>query len=174
MYRGSPSPIFDVPEFPALRRVKPLPKRRRTTASMNDEHTLELVAQGATALLQQSAAAAILHQQQQQHGLDGLPPTLTPEDLLTHSDTLSARMALQNYYMPLLGGVQNFLANATNNAPGGEGDPANNTAAAAAAAAFAAMAGAGAGRNGSSPLPVPELDSIEFGLLASRWEALEV
>ncbi|KAJ7846274.1 hypothetical protein B0H13DRAFT_2408432 [Mycena leptocephala] len=29
MNRG-PSPIFDVPEFPTLRRVKPLPKRRRT------------------------------------------------------------------------------------------------------------------------------------------------
>lgn len=26
------SPLFDVPEFPALRRVKPLPKRRRTSA----------------------------------------------------------------------------------------------------------------------------------------------
>ncbi|KAJ8457183.1 hypothetical protein ONZ45_g18417 [Pleurotus djamor] len=35
MYRSS-SPIFDVPEFPALRRVKPLPKRRRTSISSSD------------------------------------------------------------------------------------------------------------------------------------------
>ncbi|KAJ8503058.1 hypothetical protein ONZ45_g11192 [Pleurotus djamor] len=35
MYRSS-SPIFDVPEFPALRRVKPLPKRRRTSTSSSD------------------------------------------------------------------------------------------------------------------------------------------
>ena len=31
MYRGSTSPIFDAPEFAPLRRVKPLPKRRRTS-----------------------------------------------------------------------------------------------------------------------------------------------
>jgi len=38
MYRGSPSPSespqFDAPDFPHFRRVKPLPKRRRTSATV--------------------------------------------------------------------------------------------------------------------------------------------
>ncbi|KAJ3801069.1 hypothetical protein GGU11DRAFT_675826 [Lentinula aff. detonsa] len=33
MYRNVSSPIFDVPEFPTLRRVKPLPKSRRTSST---------------------------------------------------------------------------------------------------------------------------------------------
>ncbi|KAJ3825721.1 hypothetical protein F5880DRAFT_1477756 [Lentinula raphanica] len=33
MYRNVSSPIFDAPEFPTLRRVKPLPKRRRTSST---------------------------------------------------------------------------------------------------------------------------------------------
>ncbi|KAF8961513.1 hypothetical protein BDZ97DRAFT_1200995 [Flammula alnicola] len=117
MYRGTPSPIFDVPEFPTLRRVKPLPKRRRTSAGTGNENmpptsVSALAAQGATALLQQGAAAAFLQQQQHQQPLDVLGPNATAEELLAHADTLSARMALQSYYMPILGGVQNFLAGA--------------------------------------------------------------
>ena len=50
--------------------------------------------------------------------LPGLPPdagacgesTTTAEELLAHADTLSARMALQSYYMPMLGSVHEFLA----------------------------------------------------------------
>ena len=181
MYRrGTPSPIFDVPEIPTLRRVKPLPKRRRTTGVANLDHhedTLSLtspalVAQSAQALLQQSAAAALLHQhQQQQQPLDILGPNATAEELLAHADTLSARMALQSYYMPILGGVQNFLAGAAMGNGGGAGDrnnpTNNNTPAAAAAEALAAVAGAG--RNGQLHFPMPpgplsDLDSLEFGV----------
>ncbi|KAF8159853.1 hypothetical protein B0H34DRAFT_655742 [Crassisporium funariophilum] len=117
MYRGTPSPIFDVPEFPALRRVKPLPKRRRTMAGHDTTLTL-----------------ALLHQQP----LDILGPNATAEELLAHADTLSARMALQSYYMPILGGVQSFLAGAAANG--------------------------GAGRNGQLPADLADLDSIEFGV----------
>lgn len=48
--------------------------------------------------------------------LPGLPPdptcgdATTAEELLAHADTLSARMALQSYYMPMLGSVHEFLA----------------------------------------------------------------
>ena len=190
MYRATSSPIFDVPEIPTLRRAKPLPKRRRTTGTATDsvhqEDTLSLsspalVAQSAQALLQQSAAVALLHQhqQQQQQPLDVLGPNATPEEFLSHADTLSARMALQNYYMPILGGVQSLLAGAS--AMSNSGDRNNNTnvnnntvnnnrsntAVAAAAAALAAVAGAGAGRNGQShmqPGPLSDLDSLEFGV----------
>lgn len=193
MYRGTPSPIFDVPEIPTLRRVKPLPKRRRTTRAadlVHQEETLSLsspalVAQSAQALLQQSAAAASLLHQQQQQPLDVLGPNATAEELLAHADTLSARMALQSYYMPILGGVQSFLAGAAAiSSGGGTGDRNNtsannnnnnianntgNTAMAAAAAALAAVAGAGAGRNGQLHFPMPpgplsDLDSLEFGV----------
>lgn len=40
VYHRSPtsdSPIFDIPEFPALRRVKPLPKRRRVNNDDDDD-----------------------------------------------------------------------------------------------------------------------------------------
>jgi len=172
MYRGTPSPIFDVPEFPTLRRVKPLPKRRRTSApisersnplSLSPATASALAAQGATALLHQSAAAAILQQHQQQlpPSLDTLGPNATAEELLAHADSLTARMALQNYYMPILGGVQNFLAGSASGH--GAGNDASNATNAAAAAAAALAAVAGAGRNGQLP-PLSELDSIEFGV----------
>jgi hypothetical protein len=117
--------------------------------------------QSAIALLQQDAAAAFLQQQHQ--SLDALGPNGTPEELLAHADSLSARMALQNYYMPILGGVQSFLAgNVTHgNAEGGNNNS-NTTAAAAAAAALAAVANAG--RNGQLSLPLNDMDSIEFGV----------
>lgn len=85
MYSASPPPppIFDVPEFPTLRRVKPLPKRRRTldTAPVEDAGTPPAV----------------------------LGPDATAEELIAHADTLSAQMALQSYYMPILGGVQELF-----------------------------------------------------------------
>jgi hypothetical protein len=179
MYRGTTSPIFDVPEIPTLRRVKPLPKRRRTTGAtdlVHQEDTLSLsspalVAQSAQALLQQSAAVALLHQHQQQQPLDVLGPNATAEELLAHADTLSTRMALQSYYMPILGGVQSLLAGA---AAAGDGNNTNvnnntnNTAMAAAAAALAGVAGVasgGAGRNLPMPSgPLSNIDSLEFGV----------
>ncbi|TFY69431.1 hypothetical protein EVJ58_g445 [Rhodofomes roseus] len=86
MYRAL-SPVFDVPELPTLRRVKPLPKRRRTSEpSQNDDATRPMPA---------------------------LPSSMldaTPEELVVHADALSAQMALQSYYMPVLGGVQELFA----------------------------------------------------------------
>lgn len=113
MYRGGGSPVFDVPEFPTLRRVKPLPKRRKTSPTASSDPTSNNAANAA---------------------LDMINPDATAEELLAHAETLSARMALQSYYVPILGGVQDFLAGA----------------------AAAAKPGAG----GASP----NLDSLEFGV----------
>ncbi|KAL4252885.1 hypothetical protein ABKN59_003589 [Abortiporus biennis] len=81
MYRAS-SPIFDVPEFPTLRRVKPLPKRRRTSDPPPHDG-LESI----------PSSPAILG------------PDATPEELIAHADSLSSQMALQSYYMPIVGGM---------------------------------------------------------------------
>ncbi|TFK51996.1 hypothetical protein OE88DRAFT_1629074 [Heliocybe sulcata] len=72
MYRAS-TPVFDVPEFPTMRRVKPLPKRRRTMEPLPQDV--------------------------------GAPAGAAVDEL----DSLSAQMALQSYYMPILGGVQELL-----------------------------------------------------------------
>ncbi|KAJ6616999.1 hypothetical protein B0H10DRAFT_2035123 [Mycena sp. CBHHK59/15] len=102
MNRG-PSPIFDVPEFPTLRRVKPLPKRRRTVAVSSD---------GDDATTLPSLAAL------------GLPfplpgPDATAEELIAHAESLSAHMALQSYYMP---GLQDIFNRGTEgNAVNGNG-----------------------------------------------------
>ncbi|KAI0048780.1 hypothetical protein FA95DRAFT_1011868 [Auriscalpium vulgare] len=75
IYRSA-SPIFDVPEFPPLRRVKPLPKRRRS--SLDSLPPLPPV----------------------------LPPTPGPDasadELIAHAEALSAHMTLQAYYLPTL------------------------------------------------------------------------
>ena len=175
IYRGTPTPIFDVPEIPTLRRVKPLPKRRRTTGSTDLVHqgdTLSLsspalVAQSAQALLQQSAAVALLHQHQQQP-LDALGLNATAEEILAHADTLSARAALQSYYMPILGGVQSLLAGAaTGDRNNTNANNSGNTAVAAAAAALAAVTGATGGGARNLPMPpgpISDLDSLEFGV----------
>lgn len=79
MYR-SPSPIFDTPEVLALRRMKPLPKRRRTSSESSHD--------------------------------DVSPPELPPEPDTTDissADALSAQLALQSYYMPVLGGMQELF-----------------------------------------------------------------
>ncbi|KAF8211104.1 hypothetical protein K438DRAFT_1569823 [Mycena galopus ATCC 62051] len=94
MNRG-PSPIFDVPEFPTLRRVKPLPKRRRTNeATLPDGDD--------------SSPASL-----------GLPfplpgPDATAEELIAHAESLSAHMALQSYYMPGLQDIFNRSAELAN------------------------------------------------------------
>ena len=112
MYRAT-SPIFDVPEFPALRRVKPLPKRRRTSTmtTMPDPD--------------QAATKNPLFLASALDGLQSPGPDATAEELLVHAETLSTRMALQSYYMN--GGVPDFLtrartnSNDNNNGKGGYG-----------------------------------------------------
>ena len=83
-------PIFDIPEFPQLRRVKPLPKRRRTNECASSDRRASPVA--ATAL---SGSA---------HATENSSVVLdTVTDEL--AKTLSTTMALQSYYMPTPGGV---------------------------------------------------------------------
>ncbi|KAJ6580865.1 hypothetical protein B0H19DRAFT_928956 [Mycena capillaripes] len=94
MNRG-PSPIFDVPEFPTLRRVKPLPKRRRTADTVPPDGD-DVAALPSLATL-------------------GLPfplpgPDATAEELIAHAESLSAHMALQSYYMP---GLQDIFSRST-------------------------------------------------------------
>lgn len=86
MYRAS-SPIFDVPEFPTLRRVKPLPKRRRTSDPPLED--IENVAPSSPML----------------------PTEVIPDELIAQADSLSAQLQsqLQSYYMPILGGVQDLF-----------------------------------------------------------------
>ncbi|KAI0321563.1 hypothetical protein OF83DRAFT_1098617 [Amylostereum chailletii] len=99
------SPIFDVPELPALRRVKPLPKRRRTSAP--DDAT----ASSAIDPRQPAQLSALL------------PPTPGPdapaEELIAHAEALTAQMALQSYYMPILSGVHDLMGGG---APDDDGD----------------------------------------------------
>ncbi|KAF9244128.1 hypothetical protein BU15DRAFT_71693 [Melanogaster broomeanus] len=80
MHHRGPSPVFDTPEFPLLRRLKPLPKRRRTS----------------------DVAAHV-------SGLDNfIPPTAAAEslaeELISHTDSLSSQMAMRSYYSSVLGG----------------------------------------------------------------------
>ncbi|KIL65620.1 hypothetical protein M378DRAFT_76773 [Amanita muscaria Koide BX008] len=97
MYAGSPT-IFNVPEITTLRRVKPLPKRRRTSAHgpSSMASAVPVMASPLGAAVAAAAAAVVAAEEE--------------EELLARADSLSARMALQSYYMPMLGSVQEFLA----------------------------------------------------------------
>ncbi|KAI0653146.1 hypothetical protein C8Q70DRAFT_648594 [Cubamyces menziesii] len=125
MYRP-PSPVYDVPELPTLRRVKPLPKRRRTSGSAPHDHLDSAATPGSggggtpNPTPNSTTSPASAHGQQQdssdghttaQDGEDGVPPS-TPS-LEGHAtappDMLTAQMALQAYYMPVLGGVRDLF-----------------------------------------------------------------
>ena len=100
MYRqpSPPSPTFDVPELPApLRRMKPLPKRRRTSDptphDRNDEGGLASPA-GATTPGQS-------HDDGSQEHSDLGPGTPDPAQ--------AAKTVLEAYYMPVLGGVPDLF-----------------------------------------------------------------
>ena len=164
MYRGTPPPIFDVPEFPTLRRIKPIPKRRRTTGPGNEQLGPLSEAPGSSAFQNDTTTHSQTSQRSTPPPLDPFVPSEIAEELLSRVDNLSTRVALQNYYIPILGNVQNFLAN--HGASAASRDGASNSATAAASAAAAALAAiAGAGRNGSLPIPpLADLDSIEFGV----------
>lgn len=110
--------MFDVPEFPTLRRVKPLPKRRRTSAesagngSFADFPTDTGVLIGgedgtATYVPSDSSLPPMPVLSSLQLPMPG--PDATTEELLAHANTLSSHMALQSYYMPMLGGVQDLF-----------------------------------------------------------------
>jgi len=85
MHHQGSSPAFDAHEFPpSVRRLKPLPKRRRTS---------DVVAQvsGPDDLIQPMA------------DLLGSAESLA-EELIARADSLSCQMALQSYYSSVLGG----------------------------------------------------------------------
>ena len=83
---GALSPVFDVPEVPTLRRVKPLPKRRRTSEPSHNDDGGRPISAFSSGTLDASS-----------------------EELMAHADALSAQMALQSYYMPVLGGVHDLF-----------------------------------------------------------------
>ncbi|KAF8826180.1 hypothetical protein HHX47_DHR6000743 [Lentinula edodes] len=105
MCRNVSSPIFDVPEFPTLRRVKPLPKRRRTSSthfSVLDSSTTNNIDSGSrnTPRMLVAEANGVPHSLHMP-GLPPIPlslpgPDATAEELLAHAD------ALQSYYFPIL------------------------------------------------------------------------
>ncbi|KAJ3768367.1 hypothetical protein FB446DRAFT_650556 [Lentinula raphanica] len=80
MYRNVSSPIFDAPEFPTLRRVKPLPKRRRTSSTQ-----LSVLSPGPT--------------NSSEFGVESFPRMFVAEsnaeELLAHTD------ALRSYHLPI-------------------------------------------------------------------------
>ncbi|KAH7885754.1 hypothetical protein F5I97DRAFT_1149267 [Phlebopus sp. FC_14] len=84
MYHRGSSPVFDTPEIsPSTRRLKPLPKRRRTS-------DVVARASGADDLI--SPMADFLG------GAESIA-----EELIAHADSLSSQMALQSYYTSILG-----------------------------------------------------------------------
>ncbi|KAF8623117.1 hypothetical protein AX17_007551 [Amanita inopinata Kibby_2008] len=158
---SSQSPIFNVPEIATLRRVKPLPKRRRTNPSLLPAVPSSLSAAAAAAAAVVASTGSLIGDPELEAAANALlvppPPVPSPpssvlpapppssstitssggsgglglgvnldpdslglhlpdpceataEELLAHADTLSARMALQSYYMPMLGSVHEFLA----------------------------------------------------------------
>ncbi|KAI9067972.1 hypothetical protein FKP32DRAFT_1600863 [Trametes sanguinea] len=119
MYRP-PSPVFDVPELPTLRRVKPLPKRRRTSDTAPPDR-LDSSTNGGNApanATRPSTGTAGDHadrhdgQTTGQDGQNGAPPPPPPTTTTTGGatpDIMTAQMALQAYYMPVLGGVRDLF-----------------------------------------------------------------
>ncbi|KAH9479745.1 hypothetical protein JR316_0008340 [Psilocybe cubensis] len=161
MNRGSPSPIFDVPEFPALRRVKPLPKRRRTTVSADNENGLSMSSTPSGIPIPDLPFFEHIAQQVVQRHLAMANGATSVEDLVVESDELMGSLSLQDYYLPPMAGSQRFMGVGETDVDG-ENRNASNAAAAAAAAAISAVTAAG--RNGQIPLPMSDLDSLEFGV----------
>lgn len=99
----SASPIFDVLEFPPLRRVKPLPKRRRTTGPEPDGNKGLLAAPSSNTQAVDPAA----------------------DELVA---SFSTSMALQSYYLPTLGDLREAMkaeSNSPSAIPPNEGDGQN-------------------------------------------------
>ncbi|TFK88422.1 hypothetical protein K466DRAFT_520836 [Polyporus arcularius HHB13444] len=99
MYRP-PSPPYEVPELPSLRRVKPLPKRRRTSDPRPDDDEIS------------NATHAGAGEQ------DNSPDHTDADEPPAHDPSLAAQMALQAYYMPVLGGVRDLFKNTTSRGVG--------------------------------------------------------
>src|ERR1700761_5404833 len=98
------SPGFDIPDYLPLRRVKPLPKRKRNSPDPAGPLPLNAM----------------------------LPPILPPppgpgataEELIAHAEVLSAQINFQSYFLPAaLSGVADFARNSVDAPPAPEGAP---------------------------------------------------
>ncbi|KAI6014062.1 hypothetical protein BKA83DRAFT_684969 [Pisolithus microcarpus] len=90
-HRGSP-PVFDAPEFPPLRRLKPLPKRRRTSDCATD-------------IVATDQSVDILSLPAPMASLFGGVQSIA-EDPIAQAGSLTSQIALQSYYASILtGGV---------------------------------------------------------------------
>ncbi|KAF8449335.1 hypothetical protein L210DRAFT_3609648 [Boletus edulis BED1] len=84
MHHQGSSPTFDASEFPPLRRLKPLPKRRRTSDVAAQVSEPDDLIQPMADLLGGAESLA--------------------EELIARADSLSSSVALQSYYSSVLGG----------------------------------------------------------------------
>ncbi|KAI9440435.1 hypothetical protein H4582DRAFT_1936826 [Lactarius indigo] len=98
------SPGFDIPDYLPLRRVKPLPKRKRSSPDPTGSLPLNAM----------------------------LPPILPPppgpdataEELIAHAEVLSAQITFQSYFLPTaLSGAADFARNNVGPPPPPEGVP---------------------------------------------------
>ena len=86
MLRGE-SPIFDTPDLPSVRRTKPLPKRRRTSESSSRDDVTDIMGYSGSGIPADGAS------------LESSSGLVSAESIL----------ALQSYYMPILGGMRDLL-----------------------------------------------------------------
>ncbi|KAI6001223.1 hypothetical protein EDD15DRAFT_2477700, partial [Pisolithus albus] len=94
-HRGSP-PVFDAPEFPPLRRLKPLPKRRRTSDCATD-------------IVAADQSVDILSLPAPMESLFGSVQSIA-EEPIAQAGSLTSQIALQSYYASILTGGVGALA----------------------------------------------------------------
>jgi len=123
--------MFDAAEFPALRRVRPLPKRHDGVGS----NTEDLFPSGVDESTVQDVASRLAAESwkmsaDEEEVMMSLPKDIREEmereelafaataaasmgigteELMKHADALSSQIALQSYYAPLIGGMHDLL-----------------------------------------------------------------
>ena len=106
MYRPHSPSAFDIPELPTLRRMKPLPKRRRTSDPTPDGPLAAAPpSEPPHAHLHPHAQSTAGDASAEEAGTAAAPATAA-------EPALTAQMALQAYYMPVLGGVRELVKHA--------------------------------------------------------------
>lgn len=149
-----PSPIFDVPELPTLRRVKPLPKRRRMSDPVSQHGDLHTNA-GGNGNGNGNATAPSPGSKEQDHEHPGGTATSAKSTTTAAGEdkastpapdpTLTAQRALQAYYHPVLGGVRDLFKHV---GPGAEAGSRTSTPIDLSSALAAGVLGYGGGGNG--------------------------
>ncbi|KAH9857259.1 hypothetical protein C2E23DRAFT_856716 [Lenzites betulinus] len=117
-----PSPAYEPAELPTLRRMKPLPKRRRTSA----EHPAPAAPLSTTA-----SPPASEPDDSEEDGPDGVS---------AGAERMTAQIALQAYYAPVLGGVRELVRLG---APAAGGEPPLDLSSGLAASGFGLSLGLG-------------------------------